>query len=316
MSEVLTFGESMIVFAPSQSGLLRYINNYEAKFAGAESNTAIGLCKLGHTARWFSRIGNDELGQYILYKIRAEGVDVDNVIIDNEHPTGIMIKELSGSGQTRVYYYRSGSAASYLSPTDLPPELFENVKILHVTGITPILSDSCHSLTTSAIKTARQKGIKVSFDPNIRKKLWNNSDHSEMIRGLIHNSNIVTLGLEEAEILYGNKNFEHLNEILFRSPHLEYLAIKNGAEGAFVSDGKTQYSIAPYPCNCIDSIGAGDAFNAAFLAGILENRPVGECGKMAAIAGALSTETTGDTESLPTRQQLNSILEPEQSIYR
>ncbi len=317
MSEVLTFGESMMVFAPSQSGLLRYINDYHSKFAGAESNTAIGLCKLGHASEWFSRLGNDELGQYILYKIRSEGVKTDHVIIDNKHPTGVMIKEFSGSNETKVYYYRDHSAASHLHPADLIPEMFDNIKIMHFTGITPILSDSCHAITVSAVETAASRGIKISFDPNIRKKLWKNNDQSELIKKFVSRSNIVLLGLEEAELLYGITDFNEIADLLFSShPGMEYLAVKNGAAGAYVSNGKSSHFIDPYPCNCIDSIGAGDAFNAAFLAGILENRPVEECGKMAAIAGALCTQATGDIESLPTRQELDNIINHEQIVYR
>ena len=170
MPRVITLGESMVVFTPDSYGALRYENQFKARLAGAESNTAIGLSKLGIEASWMSRVGADEFGHYVLNNIRAEGVDTKAAVIDPEHRTGIMFKQREYGGETTVFYYRENSAASHLQPDDLQEEWFEGADFLHITGITPVLSDSCQETVTKAVEMAKAHGVKVSFDPNIRKR--------------------------------------------------------------------------------------------------------------------------------------------------
>ncbi|MHB8129089.1 MAG: sugar kinase [Mobilitalea sp.] len=316
MPDIVTIGETMAVFTPKSNGPLRYIHEYTTHIAGAESNTAIGVQKLGHTARWISRLGNDELGQYILNFIRAEGVDTSGVVLDDEHRTGLMVKEFSLTNDTKVYYYRENSAASHLEEADISEELIKNTKILHFTGITPILSESCNAMIQKSIKIAQNYGVKISFDPNIRLKLWANQDHSPLINDIILNSNIIMLGIDEAEHLFHTRLVDKIFDLLFQSEKLEYAAIKDGSNGAYVATRTEKQFIPPFPCNCIDPIGAGDAFNAGFLSGILENKPLKICGEFAGIAGALSTQTHGDVESFPNRSDLLFYLENKPVIYR
>ena len=157
----------MVVFTPDGYGALRYENQFKARLAGAESNTAIGLSKLGIEASWMSRVGSDEFGHYVLNMIRAEGVDTKAAVVDPEHRTGIMFKQREYGGETTVFYYRENSAASHLEPEDLKTEWFQNADVLHITGITPVLSDSCLKTIQKAVEMAKENGVKFSFDPNI-----------------------------------------------------------------------------------------------------------------------------------------------------
>ncbi|NLO09374.1 MAG: sugar kinase [Clostridiales bacterium] len=309
MTDLITIGETMAVFTPKISGPLRYIHDYTTCCAGAESNTAIGLQKLGHTTKWFSRIGNDELGQYVLNTIRAEGVDTSAVIKDDNHSTGLMIKEFRTPNDTNVYYYRNNSAASHMNPNDLTDELICDAKILHLTGITPILSSSCMELTKKSIEIAKNNNVKISFDPNIRLKLWGNKDYIPLIMDILMTSNIVMLGLSEAEHLFKTNQIDRIIEMLFQSDTIEYIAIKNGDKGAHIATRYETIYIPPFPCTCVDPIGAGDAFNAGFLAGILEGRDLQSCGNIAGIVGALATQTTGDIEGLPTMEEVLAYIE-------
>ena len=199
MPQLITIGETMAAFTPDSVGALRYVQNFGIRTAGAESNVAVGLAKLGLEAAWVSRLGTDEFGCFIRNQLRAEGVDCSRVIYDPDHRTGIMFKE-TGVGETKVFYYRENSAASHLCPEDVTPALLEGVKILHMSGITPVLSESCLAMTKAAFALAKEQGVAISFDPNIRRKLWKGQDYAPLIRDLTLQSQIVLLGLDEAEV--------------------------------------------------------------------------------------------------------------------
>ena len=314
MPELVTMGETMAVFVPDSAGPLRYAPGFRLRMAGAESNVAVGLCKLGHSAGWFSGLGKDELGQYVLNSIRAEGVDTACVKWDGEHPTGLMIKQLS-AGETSVFYYRKGSAASHYSPEDLPLEYLADAKIIHLSGITPALSDSCRATVERMAEFANEKGILLSFDPNIRKKLWVGRDFVPVMKKLLFACQIALLGLDEAEMILGIREPEEIVRILTEQG-VQYSAIKDGGNGAWCAQKGEMLHIPPEPCRCIDPIGAGDGFNAGFLAGILEGRDLAQCGKMGAIAGAMATETLGDIDGYPSREQMEAKRNHGGIVYR
>lgn len=315
MAQLITMGETMVSFTPGASGALRYVPDYRMRVAGAESNLAIGASKLGIDVGWISKLGEDEFGHYILNGIRAEGVDTKGIIFDTNNPTGIMFKE-TGVGETKVYYYRSGSAASHLVPEDLNEEYFKGAKILHLTGITPVLSETCKETVLKAIEIAEKLGIQISFDPNIRKKLWKDTDFSPLIRDITLRSNIVLLGLDEAKVLFDTEKQEEIFEILFTKGKAELVAIKDGAEGAWVGNKEMTKKLPPFPCKCIEPIGAGDGFNAGFLSGVIKGKDLITCGRMGTIAGALATQTTGDIEGYPSEDQMQRAIDGTNEIYR
>lgn len=316
MKEIVTIGETMVSFSPSSPGPLRYIRGFESRIAGAESNLAIGAAKLGHTAAWISALGEDEFGHFVENSIRAEGVDTGCVTYDAFHRTGVMFKQVQAAGETSVFYYRENSAASHMTPSMVPESCFSGAKLFHATGITPVLSRQCLDTLEHCISMARENGVLFSFDPNIRKKLWGQQDFSPLISSLTLRADLVLMGLEEAKALFGLAEIPRIMDLLFTKGQAKWAAVKNGASGAYVSDGTETIFLPPYPCICVDPIGAGDAFNAAFLCGILEGKSLDRCGQMAAAAGAMATETCGDMEGYPTASQLNAILKKERDIYR
>lgn len=316
MPEIITIGETMAVFAPKSPGYLRYVHDYELKIAGAESNLAIGAAKLGHSAGWVSSLGQDEFGTFVCNSIRAEGVDTSRVVWDTKHRTGLMCKQIRSASETSVFYYRENSAASHMDSNLLEEIWLKDCRILHLTGITPVLSKGCLELTEKAFEMAESLGVMISFDPNIRRKLWGEKDYTSVLKKFLLRSQIVLLGKDEAEALLGVSDEERIMDILFDRGKASLVAVKSGAEGAFVGDERVRVKIPPYPCNCVDPIGAGDAFNAAFLCGVLENKNAEECGHMGAVAGALATETSGDIEGYPSRIQIDMALRGGKIIYR
>ena len=246
MPKLITIGETMAAFTPDSQGPLRYVTGFGVRTAGAESNVAVGLAKLGVEAAWLSRLGKDEFGVFIRNQLRSEGVDCSNVIFDPQHRTGIMFKE-TGVGETKVFYYRENSAASHLCPEDLSRELFQGVEVLHLSGITPVLSDSCREMTLEAVKLAKQAGVMVSFDPNIRRKLWGDRDYVPLIRSITLDSQIVLMGLDEAETLFGIREVEQILKILFGEGCAKYAAIKDNT-----TDKRWANSVFKIPAVCND----------------------------------------------------------------
>ncbi len=313
--ELVTLGETMCAMVPASSGPLRYVQEFRPRIAGAESNMAIGMVKLGHSAAWLSRLGDDELGHYVNNMIRAEGVDVSGVMFDPAHRTGVMFKEM-GVGETRVFYYRENSAASHFGPENVPEELIREAKIVHLTGITPVLSPNCEAAVLRAMELAERHGARISFDPNVRKKLWKDRDYAPFLKELTLRANIVLLGLDEAGLILGTSEPEEIFDLLMNEGKALAVAIKNGADGAWVGDKDRRRHIAPMDVVCIEPIGAGDAFNAGFLSGWLEGKDVEMCGRMGNVAGGMATQVIGDIEGYPTRQRLDALLTSAKEIYR
>jgi len=315
MFDVMTLGESMVVFAPLENTSIRYAHTMGKHVAGAESNVAIGLSKLGKKVGWFSQLGNDSFAEYIMHEISGYGVDTSSVIIRDDLPTGIMFKEPNVNRETTVYYYRKSSAASAMNKHDLPFENVEKAKILLITGITPALSETCKEAVFEIVRFAKQRGVTVCFDPNIRLKLWSSEEAKSTLVGLLGLSDIVLIGDDEAQILLDTRNPEAII-VKLKELGASKIAIKLGDKGAIVSDGIDSFTIAARKAEVVNTVGAGDAFNAGFLYGVLEGKSIKESGEIAAIMGACAVSTVGDVEGLPNIKQLKAILNEEAKVYR
>ena len=315
MAQLITVGETMAVLTPDRNGPLRYAPNFRPYIAGSESNVAIGAAKLGVSTEWFSRLGDDEFGHLIRGKILAEGVECGNVIFDSGHPTGIMFKEI-GPRDTKVFYYRSGSAASRLCPSDLDRLSVKGAEIVYMTGITPVLSESCRDTVEELYGRAMRENVMIAFDPNIRKKLWKGIDHIPFLRSLVLKSDIVLTGLSEAMEIFQAETTEDIIETIFREGRAKHIAIKDGGKGALVTDGNRVVNLPPFPCRPVETVGAGDGFNAGFLAGIIKGEKIEKAGFMGSVCGAMATQTAGDYEGYPDAAQMERIMRGQQEITR
>lgn len=310
MFDVITVGETMAALAPGDGLPIRSATSYVKSTAGAESNTAIGLAKLGMHVGWFSKLGDDELGDFILHEVRGEGVDTSTVIRDGDHPTGLMLKQHATGllSEPEVFYYRAGSAASTLAPSDLPEDYLKQAKVIHITGITPALSASAKEMTDELFKFAKANNIMVSFDPNIRLKLWSADQARETLLKYLYQADIVMLGSEEAELLLGTGDPDAVLANIKANGVAKYVAIKQGGKGAVVSDGTNVVSVPPVPVKVLDTVGAGDAFNAGFLYGVLNHLPIEECGEIAGLLGAAAVSAKGDTVGVPSGRHLARFI--------
>ena len=301
--DVVTIGESMVLFEPHEDGMIQYSENFRKRVGGAESNLAIGLSKLGHSALWISRLGNDPFGKYIHSFISGEGVTV-KVNFDSHASTGIFFKQTGGFNQTKIHYFRKKSAASFLSPSDISKEDITNAKYLHITGITPALSQSCHEAVLYAIKLAKENNVKIIFDPNIRQKLWDSSVYIPVLTEILKSTDIFLPGEDELRLLFPNKEIkEIISEILDFG--VEIIVVKKGAAGATYYTADVHEDVSGYPNeNVKNPVGAGDGFAAGFISGLLENLSASEAIKKGNLIGSMVTMVRGDCEGLPTKEEL------------
>jgi len=306
----------MVLFGPDSSGPLRYVQNFNKSIAGAESNVAIALAKLGHDVGWFSKLGNDEFGRYIQATIRGEGVDVSRVIFDSKKSTGILFKERFMHSNPNVYYYRKDSAASTLKPEELDESYIKEAKILHITGITPALSETCRKSVFKAIEIAKANNVLVSFDPNIRLKLWTREEAIPVLLQIAKQSDIIFPGIDEGEMLLGLSKPEDIAE-QFMNMGCSVVAVKLGKEGCYVVDKANKLYVNSYRLeNPQDTVGAGDGFAAGFLSGILNKLDLRVCAEQANGVGAMAVLVKGDMEGYPNLQQLMAFIGKEKTIER
>lgn len=306
--DVVTIGESMVVFTPTSDGFMRNASQFTKKIGGAESNVAVGLARLGHQAGWISRLGDDEFGKAILSFLKGENVDVSQVTFDQEAPTGIYFKEPRRQNNTRVYYYRKGSAASMLTPQNLDNEYLAKAKYLHITGITPALSESCRETAFEAIKHAKSNGSTIVFDPNLRTKLWDKETARETLLNMAAEADIILPGVAEGEFLFGESDPHKLGQ-LFLNHGASVVVMKMGAEGAYYFTKKESVLISGFPVKqVVDPVGAGDGFAAGFLSGLLDGLELGKAVERANAVGALVTMVNGDVDGLPERDEVDQLL--------
>lgn len=316
MPEVVTLGETMVCLNPLRPGPLRYVPLFAKSVAGAESNFAIGVARLGHSAGWISRVGDDEFGRYVLSFVRGEGVDVSRVKVDGAAPTGIYFKELPGQGDPRVYYYRAGSAASRMSPGELDEEYLASARFLHLTGITAALSESCLATVRAAQVMARAHGVGVVLDPNLRLKLWPLARAREVIRGLLQMTDVFLPGLEEGQQLFGVETAAEVADAAL-ALGAGQVVVKLGAGGAYLATAGARVHVEGCAVrNAVDTIGAGDAFAAGFVAGLLRGLPEVEAVRLGNAAGARVVTVPGDVEALPTWEEMQDYLASRQPVAR
>jgi len=303
--DVVTLGETMVLFTAGSIGPLRFAKQFEKTIGGAESNLSIALSRLGHQVGWISRLGDDEFGLFTRDFIRGEGVDTSKVTFDPKFPTAVFFKERQAAHDPKIYYYRKGSAASQMTPEDLDEQYIASAKYLHITGITPALSDSCKETVLAAIELARKNGLTIVFDPNIRLKLWSKEEARNTLMEIAALCDIVLPGIEEGEILTGEKTPEGISKALLTNGS-KLVVIKLGAKGAFYANKDQQEYVEGYPVeHIVDTVGAGDGFAAGFISGLLRGFDYREAVKLGNRIGAFALTVLGDVEGYPFWSQID-----------
>jgi len=300
----LTLGEALGVLR--SPGRIATNPLLDVGVGGAELNVAIGLRRLGIHATWIGRLGADGIGQRIRRELRSE--EVETVAIDDPSATGLLLKERDSLGRTIVTYHRAGSAGSHLAPEDLDDLPWSAFALLHITGITPALSRSAAETVDRALELATDHGVAVSFDVNHRTSLWT-TDPTATYRRLTERSDVVFAGLDEAAFLLDDPIDDPADAAIRLADRYDVEAVvKCGASGAVTGLDGRSWSVAAVPTVVVDTVGAGDAFVAGYLAERLDGQDIPRRLRTAAAAGAAACRHAGDWENALTRSEADTII--------
>ncbi|MFI5750871.1 sugar kinase [Streptomyces sp. NPDC051644] len=337
-AEVVCLGESMVTFLPSQPGRLADVPSFGRGIGGAESNVACALAAAGHRAAWVGRVGADGFGDHLVEAIAGYGVDTSAVQRDPVRPTGIYFRTATDRAADvhEVAYYRAGSAASAMSPDNIPYEALFAGRVLHLSGITAALSADCLALLHDL--TAPRPGRPlISFDVNHRPGLWRDADAApDVLLDLARRCDLVFVGEDEAEEAWGVKGAEAIRAVL---PEPEVVVVKRGSDGATVfsglrpgprssiaggaeiapggdevASGRTETGgaegVTAVPALHVDvvaPVGAGDAFAAGFLSATLRDLPVRDRVRHGHLMAAAVLTVPGDLTDPPARAHADAL---------
>lgn len=316
--EIVTLGECLVSFVATTPGSLAEARAFERHIAGAEANVAVGLARLGHSVAYIGRVGEDGFGTAIRRHLRGEGVDVRHLAMDPEATTGIMFRERRALGAVAVLYARAGSAGSRLEPADVERAaadgIFDRARWLHLTGITPALSDGGRAAVVRALDLARAAHLTVSFDVNLRRRLWPDEVAAPVLRSLAAGADIVLGSPDELAAIAGrpDEGTTHAADlaraVLDLGPSLVVVKLGSGGAVAVSRDGESVAAPAMAGATVVDPVGAGDAFCAGFIAARLEGADLAHALRAANACGASAVAASGDMAGLPERAELDRLL--------
>jgi len=300
MFDIICLGEPMLEFNRQADG--RYLMGH----GGDTSNTAIAAARQDASAGYLTRLGADDFGDSFMELWRREGVDASHVGRDPEAPTAIYFVTHDEGGH-RFSYYRAGSAASRIAPDDLPAAYIGGAAVLHLSGISQGISTTATDTGFRAIAIARENGVRVSYDPNLRLQLWPLDRARAIIHAAMGDCDIALPGLDDARRLTGLSEPDAIADFYLRLG-AKIVALTLGPEGTLVATADERRRIAGRKVTPVDATGAGDTFDGAFLAEIVAGRDPFAAARYANAAAALSTTGYGAVEPMPRRAAVEALL--------
>ncbi|WHH59232.1 sugar kinase [Petroclostridium sp. X23] len=300
MADIITIGDGMVTMDPATKGPMRFVNSFVRKVGGAELNFAVGCARLGLDVGWISRLGKDEFGRVVKKFMASEGVDMSQVKFVNDYPTALNFKEILEDGSARIFYYRQGTATTTMTPDDLNPDYFKQAKLLHITGVFPAIAEHYIPIMQRALELAKEHNLLVSFDPNIRLRLWKSKEAArEVLTSFLPYVDIVLTGIDEAELLLGTNEPKKIVERFYQYG-AGYVSIKKGKDGSVGAYGSEYIESPPVKeRKVVDTVGAGDGYDAGFIYGVMNGWSLERTLKFANTIGAMVVSVTGDNEGLP-----------------
>ena len=299
----------MGLFIAQEEGKLSDVSGYSMAVAGAEFNVAVGLARLNLPVTYLTRLGEDPFGQKIVRTLQRNGIGSEFVSFSKERSTGFMLKSKVSTGDPKIFYFRKGSAASTLSKEDVDRMDFSGYGFVHLTGIFPALSESTKEASFYLIKKAREHGLTVSFDPNLRPQLW--PDTETMVQTLNEFaalSDYVLPGEAEGELLCGDRDPRKIGQF-YLERGAKAVVTKMGSRGAYLMTEQDQ-ELGPGVSieKVVDTVGAGDGFAAGILSALMEGKNLYEAVRRANAVGAIQVTSIGDNDGLPSRAQLAGFM--------
>jgi len=302
--DILAYGEPMVEFNQTGEGGGRL---YLQGFGGDSSNFAIAAARQGARVGYFSALGDDGNGRMLRALWDEEGVDHGDVRNDAGAFTAVYFVT-HGAGGHEFHFFRNGSAASRITAADVPRGRIAAAKVLHLSGISLAISANACDAGYAAIEVARDAGVRVSFDTNLRLGLWSIDRARAVMSDVMQRADICLPSYDDVRAITGLDDDDALVDRCLRLG-AKTVALKLGERGAMVADASSRHRIAPFPCKPVDATGAGDVFGGAFVARLIAGDALADAGRYAAAAAALSTEGWGAVAPIPRAAAVRAALE-------
>lgn len=301
--DLCSLGEPMVEFNQARGADERA---WRQGFGGDTSNMAIAAARLGARVAYVTRLGDDAFGAMLRALWREEGVSVEGVATDTQAPTGVYFVTHGPAGHA-FSYLRAGSAASRMSPATLPLDVIGASRALHVSGISQAISTVACDAVFAAIAAARDAGAKVSYDPNLRPKLWPRDRARAIALATMTECDWCLPSREDAEWMFGTGDADAVIDAC-RKAGAKGVVYKRGADGCTIDDGRTRVAIASHRVAAVDATGAGDCFDGAFLARLAAGSAPLDAARYANAAAAIATTGYGAVEPLPRPAEVEALL--------
>jgi fructokinase len=299
--QVIALGEILIDFIALDAGKSEDVSGFLKMPGGAPANFCVALARLGASVGMVTKVGNDPFGRFLTGVLKKEGVDTGQVKFCNAK-TGIAFVFLSKEGERSFLFYRDGTSDFMLSPRDINANYFSNAGIFHFSSAM-LMSKLTSEALFKAIKIAKKKSVKVSFDPNLRK---GHPLPEDRLARALHETDYLLLTDDEAKELTGIRDGRKAAEALLENA--EIVALKMGAKGSYLTDGNEHVYAKPFRVKPVDTTGAGDGYDAGFVYGMLKGWGLKRTGTFANAVGALVTTKKGAMTALPTKKEVYEFI--------
>jgi len=297
MSDLYTLGEMMGLFLAIDTDDVATARKFELSAAGAEANVAVAVTRLGLSASLVSRLGKDHLGENILAGLKNEGIQVGGIKrVDSYTPA--LVRNRGQDNPIDVTYLRKSSAGSTISIEDIDEKIIASSRWVHVTGISVAISESSAGAVAKAMELARKNSIPISFDINLRRKLWSEAEASKALRLLIHDVELLVGGVDEFAVVWGSSDPEE-NLRLASAAGVRTAIMTAGDQMMRVLHDGERFDLMPDIVPTVDPVGSGDAFVGGTIAGILGGLSLRDAIAQGSKCGALVASTLGDWTGLP-----------------
>jgi 2-dehydro-3-deoxygluconokinase len=300
--DLISIGECMVEF--SCDGRLAEATTFRKSYGGDTLNTLVAASRLGSRTAYITKVGNDPFGEYLFRSWEEEGIDLSHTE-RTEGFNGIYFISLDEGGEYEFTYYRKGSAASQLDPGSIDEAFVTGTEILHSTGITQAISGNNREYVRRAFRLAHSSGVRVSYDPNFRPKLWGREEAGGALEEVLGEVEIALPSRKDVTSLLGLREVGEIADF-FWDRGVRVLALKDGERGCYLCQkGRVEKVLSP-PVKVVDTTGAGDAFNGAFLHGLLRGDSPREAALLGVVVASLKVQGRGAVASLPRREEVEA----------
>lgn len=304
--DIVSIGEPLMELSNTDKGI------YKEGFGGDTSNFLMAAARQGVSTAYFTKIGQDTFGNSFMKLWESENVDTSYIKRMKTAHTGLYFITYTEKGH-EFSYFRAGSAASTMTPEEVPEDLIASSRLLHISGISQAISNSACDAVFEAVKLAKKHNVIVTYDPNVRLKLWSWDRAKAIINATVPYSDIFMPSLEDAETLTGMSGSDKITDY-YHSLGVSIVVLKLGKNGVMVSDGKQKKIIPGYVVETVDQTGAGDTFDGAFCARYVKGATPFEAAQYANAAAALSTKGYGAVTPIPREKEVEDFLSLQETL--